>query len=505
MRAAEIIGRQGRNQSKVSIVAVSLAALTALAACSAPNANTGAAQRSATLAKGDLTATVSATGNIQPEADVRVVFQSTGTVAEVMVKVGDRVKKGDVLAKLDTVDLDLALMQAQASLEQTKNALVNSDTAIEQAKNQIIIATSAYSKTVSGVRSADVSAAQAAYDAAVASYDKVVAGPMAEDVAAVEAGMRNADAAVRNAQSMYDAAARFNPAGINGSPQAMALEQATNNLNSARAQYDKAIKGADAAQLAAARQQIENAKANLERTRAPAQSFDIDTARTNIAQSELQLRNAQSQKKNTETQVKLAELAVKQSERRLSQATLVAPMDSTVSQVNIDVGEAAAGATPPFTLVDDSKYHIDITVDEIDIARIQLGQSVDVTLDSLPGVTVKGKVERIAPTSTTINGVVSYQVRVVVEQNGEVQLRSGMTANAAIVIDQRTAVLLAPNWSVRRDRTTGKSFLTIKRGDAATETEVKVGLRNDSFSEIASGANEGDTVVAPTTPNALTQ
>ena len=101
--------------------------------------------------------------------------------------------------------------------------------------------------------------------------------------------------------------------------------------------------------------------------------------------------------------------------------------------------------------------------------------------------------------------MVSYQVRVVVEQNGEVQLRSGMTANAAIVIDQRTAVLLAPNWSVRRDRTTGKSFLTIKRGDAATETEVKVGLRNDSFSEIASGANEGDTVVAPTTPNALTQ
>lgn len=505
MGESGIMINRRRRASRWSGAAVSVAALTALAACSSPSASPNAAQRSAALSKGDLTATVSATGNIQPEADVRVAFQSTGTVAEVRVKVGDRIKKGDLLAKLDTTDLDLALLQSQASLEQAKNALANADTAIEQARNQIVIATSAYSKTISSVRSADVTAAKASYDAAVANYDKVMAGPTAEDVAAVEAAMRNAEASVRNAQSAYDAAARFNPAGINGTPQALALEQATNNFNSAKAQYDKAVKGADAAQAAAARQQVENAKANLERTRTPVLEFDVDTARVNIMQSELQLRNAQAQKKNAETQVKLAELSVKQAERRLSLAMLTAPIDAVVSQVNIDVGEASAGAAPPFALVDDSKYHIDITVDEIDIARIQLGQEVDVTLDSLPGVTVKGKVERIAPTSTTINGVVSYQVRVVVEQNGEVQLRTGMTANAAIVIDRRTAVLLAPNWSVRRDRASGKSFLTIKRGDTTTETEVQVGLRNDSFSEIMKGAGEGDTVVAPTTPNVLPQ
>jgi HlyD family secretion protein len=488
-------------------MAATLIGAIALAACSRPGAGAGdsASQRSAVLGTGDLTATVSATGNIQPASDVRVAFSAAGTIAEVAVKVGDKIKKGDVLAKLDTIDLDLAVMQAQASLEQAQNALANADTAIEQAQNQILIATSSYSKTVSGVRTADVTAAQAAYDAAVAQYEKVLAGPTAEDVAAVEAGMRNAEVAVRNAQFAYDAAARFNPAGINGSPQAAALEQATNNLNSAKAQYDKAVKGADAAQIAAARQQVESAKANLERTRTPVLEFDIDAARTNIAQSQLQLRNAQAQKKSAETQVKLAELAVKQAERRLSQATLTAPMDATVSAVNVDVGEAAAGAVAPFTLVDDSSFHIDITVDEIDIARIQVGQNVDVTLDSLPGVTVKGKVERIAPTSTTINGVVSYQVRVLVERSSEVQLRTGMTANAAIVIDERKAVLLAPNWSVRRDRTSGKSFLTLKKGDAASEVEVKVGLRNDSFSEIVSGAAEGDTVVAPTTPNALAQ
>jgi HlyD family secretion protein len=171
-----------------------------LGACTRPGADaasTTAATRSATLAAGDLTATVSATGNIQPESDVRLNFQTTGTIAEVNVKVGDRVKKGDLIAKLDTTDLELALTQSQAGLEQSqasakqsKNALLNADTAIEQARNQITIATAAYSKTVGSVRSADVVAAQSALDAARASFDKLQAGPTREDIASAEAALR---------------------------------------------------------------------------------------------------------------------------------------------------------------------------------------------------------------------------------------------------------------------------------------------------------------------------
>jgi multidrug resistance efflux pump len=78
-------------------------------------------------------------------------------------------ENGALIAKLDTTDLELALSQSQAALEQSrasaKNArtsLTNADTAIEQARNQILIATTAYSKTIGGVRGADVVAAQAA-------------------------------------------------------------------------------------------------------------------------------------------------------------------------------------------------------------------------------------------------------------------------------------------------------------------------------------------------------
>jgi HlyD family secretion protein len=80
-----------------------------------------------------------------------------------------------------------------------------------------------------------------------------------------------------------------------------------------------------------------------------------------------------------------------------------------------------------------------------------------------------------------------------------------MTANASIVLDQRDGVLLAPNWAVRRDRDTGKSFLTLQSGSESREVEVTTGLRNDGFSEILSGANAGDIVVQPRTPNAFGQ
>jgi HlyD family secretion protein len=492
-----------------------------LTGCTRPggDAQSGANQRTSTLENGALVATVSATGNIQPEADVRLNFQTTGTVADVKVKVGDRVKKGDLIAKLDTTDLELALSQSQAALEQAqasaKNAqtsLGNADTAIEQARNQILIATAAYSKTIGGVRGADVVAAQAALDAAQASYDKLQAGPTREDLAAAEAGLRNAEAALKQAQTAYDVAFRFNPAGIGAHPAATQLETATNNFNSAKAQYDRAAKGADSAQLAGARQQIESARANLSRTKSPVLSFDVEQARAQIDQARLQLKNAEAQKTTSENQVglaaiqiKQAELQVKAAERRLAQASLFAPSDGVISSVGVDVGEASAGQVAPFTLVDDSTYHIDITVDEIDIAKIKIGQEVEVTLDSLPGVQVKGKVERIAPTSTTVNGVVSYSVRVLVEASADTPLRAGMTANASIVLDRRENVLLAPNWAVRRDRQSGKAFLTVKTGETTAEREVKIGLRNDSSSEILSGANAGDTIVAPVAPSPLGQ
>ncbi len=499
--------RADRRFSKMTSIGAVLASALLLGACARPGASGDpASQRVAVLENGTLTATVSATGNIEPEAEIRLTFQQPGIVAEVFLDQSDAVKKGDVIARLDTTDFELALAQAQASLDQAKSALIQAETAVENAKAQEIIATANYSRTVAGVRSSEVSAARAALAAAQANLDKLKAGPTPGDLAAAEAALRNAEAALRQARSAYDIAYARDPAGIGASPAALQLEQATNNYNSAKAQYDKIAMGADLAQIRAAEQQVLSARANLDKVLNPARQFDIDQAEAQLQQARLQVKNAEIQVANAKNQIRLAEIQVKQAQRRLDQAYLKSPIDGVIAALNVKVGEAVgAGGQAAAIVVDLSRYHIDITVDEIDIAKVKEGQEVNVTLDSLPGVEVKGRVVRISPTSKLVNGVVSYDVRVDVGAT-DVELRSGMTANASIVLDRRDGVLLAPNWAVRRDRSTGKTFLTLRLSDQqVTEVEVKTGLRNDSFSEIVSGAKPGDVVVAPSAPNLLGQ
>ena len=471
---------------KTKLMGAAVAALVLLGACSRPGATT-TSQRSATLNKQTLSATVSATGNIQPESDAKLSFQVAGQMAEVLKQQGDRVVKGEAIARLDTTDLSIAVSQAEASIQQAK-------TNVSNAEQAMIVAQANYSRTVEGTRPADVAAAQAAYAAALESYTKVKKGPTPQDLGTVEAGLRNAEAALKQAKFAYDLAFRVNPAGIGASPAALQLEQATNAYNSAKAQYDKVALGADNAQVAAAYQQVQSAKAALDKAKEPARSFDVDQVNAQRQQAGLQLDNAR-------TALKLAELQAQSAKRKLEQATLTAPKDGVLSVLTAKVGEMTAG-TPIATLVDDSKLHIDITVDEIDVAKVKTGQDVVVTLDALPGTELRGKVERISPTSTTLNGVVSYVVRVVLSQASQ-NLRTGMTANASIVLDKRENVLVAPNWAVRRDRQTNKSYLTIKNGDKTSEVEVQVGLKNETFTEIISGASEGQVVVAPTTPSAI--
>ena len=468
------------------VIGLALISSLILTACNRPGATAAdaAAQRNAVLDKGELTATVSATGNIQAESEVKLSFQQPGTTAKVLLKVGDSVKKGDVIAKLDTTDLELALSQSQASVLQAQNALAN-------AQAQVIVATSGYSRTVEGTRPTDLAAGQASLNAALENLSKVKAGPTDEDIASVRASLQNAEASLKQAQASYDRAYQSNPAGIGASPAALQLEQATNNYNAAKSNFDKVAKGADNAQLSSAQLQVSNARAQLDKLRQPARKFDIEQALAQIEQAKLQVKNAEVQKQ-------LADIQVKQALRRLEQATISAPLSGVLSAINVKEGETV-GTQPVITMVDLSRYHIDITVDEIDVAKVKLNQEVLITLDSLPGVEVKGKIDRISPTSTTVNGVVSYSVRVVLDKS-DAPLKTGMTANASIVLEKRADVLLAPNWAVRRDRTTGKAYLTIKNGDQTQEIEVKTGLRNDAFSEIVSGAEKGQTVVAPKAP-----
>ena len=456
------------SRSFMSVAVLSAASIALLSSCSTNPSSVSANTRSASVTKGTLLATVSATGNIQPEDEVKLTFQTLGTVAVLKANVGDTVSKGGVIAALDTADLDMALKKAQSSFKDSESAL--------------IIARSNYSRTVDGVRPIEISAAAVALSAANANYSKVIAGPDPADNAAAEAKLRNAEAALRRAQSVYDAAYKTDPAGIGGHPAGLELEQATNNYNAAKAEYDRIFKPANAADKGAALRQIADARAQLDKLKQPARIYDIEKAKAEVAQAE--------------NRIAQAHLDVEQAQRKLTQAAITAPFDGVVSAIDFKVGEANT-AQSSITLVRVANLRIEINVDEVDVTKVKLNQEAIIKLDSLPGVDLKGKIDRISPTSKIVNGVVTYAVRVALPPNVN-NLRPGMTANTRVVLEERNGVLLVPNWAIRKDKKTSKSYLTVPGADnKTTDLEVITGLKDESFTEITSGAAEGQAIVAP--------
>ncbi len=441
-----------------------------LAACGAAPAQVDA--RSAEVTRGAVASTVNATGNVQAREESKVAFAATGIVAQVRAKVGEAVRAGDVLATLETSDAEHTLSKARLSLRNAESAL--------------IIANANYSKTIEGPRAADISAAQAALASARTNQSKVLAGTKPADNAAATAKLRNAEASLRRAQSAYNAAYTNDPATITASGEALQLEQATNDYNAAKAEYDRLALPADAADKAAAQQRVVDALAQLDKARQPVRAYDIDRSAAERVQAQIQLEQAR--------------LDVQQAERKLAQLSLFAPFAGVVSAVDVKMGENA-GPQNTVTLVDIAQLITDINVDEVDIAKVRDGQEVTIRLDAAPGDEIKGAITRISPTSKLVNGVVTYSVRVTIPATQGTQPggpKPGMTANTRIVLERHDNALIVPNWAVRRDKATGATFVTIPTAENKTqEFEVKLGLTDDDHSEILSGVTDGQKLIEP--------
>jgi len=135
-----------------------------------------------------------------------------------------------------------------------------------------------------------------------------------------------------------------------------------------------------------------------------------------------------------------------------------------------------------------------VDVDEIDVGRLQEGQPVTVTIEALPGSSIAGTVDQIAPVATVQGAVVSYKVTIGLSQTDQ-PLRAGMSANITIVTEARQDVLIVPNRAIRIDRTTGKTYVNLKDGQTIREIEIVTGARNESESEVISGLSEGAVLI----------
>jgi HlyD family secretion protein/macrolide-specific efflux system membrane fusion protein len=269
----------------------------------------------------------------------------------------------------------------------------------------------------------------------------------------------------------------------------------------ARAQADVAKAEAD---VAAAKNQLEFAQLSLDRrkrgleTRGVAQA-DVDQAATDLKAKTVAVRTS-------EVILSGARVALGAAEDRLRYTQIAAPMDGTVIQRGIEPGEtvvpgvqATFEGKPLLTVADLSTLIVKADLNQIDVAKVKLGQSVTLTLDALPGKKYQAKVTKVAPASTQPKGkdVEVFPVEATLA-SADGDIKPGMTADVRIHIETKGKVMSLPIEAVAKE--SGKSFVTKvlagEKGKQRTEkVEVQLGARNDRDVEILSGIAEGDQIL----------
>jgi multidrug efflux pump subunit AcrA (membrane-fusion protein) len=133
-------------------------------------------------------------------------------------------------------------------------------------------------------------------------------------------------------------------------------------------------------------------------------------------------------------------------------------------------------------------------VDEVDIRRIAEGMSARIQFDALANTRLDGVIERIAVLGRDQGGIVSYDVRLGLSAI-DPRVRDGMTAEAAVIVEDRKDVLVVPNIYVRLDRASGQAYVNVIREDGTLEeVQVELGLQGQDNSEVLAGLSPGDVI-----------
>jgi len=327
---------------------------------------------------------------IEPARSEELSFEMGGKVVEVLVVEGDVVKAGDVIARLETEDLeralanaDLNLHQAQLRLEQMEKPPEERDVASAEAA--IVDAPAAYNEALqqltltehSQATGDDVRAARYARDEAYRLYQDL----MAKRDRGVE---HIGDSVVARAHDAYlDAEGQYN----------RAVENAEFQLLSARNAVNQAYRA------------VEQAERDLEAVLEEPDALDLQAARLDIEAA-----------------------ALEEAESALADARLEAPFDGTVTTLNVDAGDTIGAGQSALVLATlDQLQAVTKDLTELDVVRVEVGQEVVVSVDALPDEVFAGTVSEIALQPGDYRGDVVYAVTVDLA-NAHSPLYWGMTA-----------------------------------------------------------------------------
>jgi HlyD family secretion protein len=472
------------------------------------------------LVTGDVTqitavSSVETTGSIAPLQSGTVTWTTVGQIKQVNVKVGDVVKRGDILMLLEPATVPQNVILAQADLISAQKALDDllhpSDMSIANARKAVADAQDALKKAQQDLKSVQNPAGQSLVDAvndaklaldnAKTNATLTNVGADASAVQSAEASRNLAYSSLQRAQVEYDDCVKISCGEFDQKDRSLsnaqsAFQQADNNYQTAKLKLDnEGVNQADT--IAKAQKKYDDAVANLKAAQAGPDANKLAIAQASVSVAETTLADAQDKLDKLTKGADPKDVASAQARVMAAQATVAsiaafAPFDGEVASVNYQVGDTVQSTVSAATLVNRSQLHVNVQVDESDIGRIKLGDKVIVTFDSLPDVSLDGVVAQIDPLGTSVQGLVKFTVRVNLT-NGNPLVLIGMTANINIITDTNAGALAVPLDAVQLD-SAGEFVNRVKADNTTERVNVTSSEVQGDLVVVAGPLNVGDKV-----------
>jgi RND family efflux transporter MFP subunit len=438
----------------------------------------------------------------------------------------------------DSYDAEMAVLSARAALKTAEDSLKNArelydengiadaeaavrsaEATLEKARQDLIIVRETHAKALRDAQKT-LSAEEEDYiDLLEAHYGNILSGEHIYESLKVQTGREEwlVPQVVKDAyNALLDTKNDLNIANAQAAKAIADAEnsvfQAENALRNARKDLADRLNGTDAILIQIREIQVENAQAVLNRAQRDLLALkdgpdllDVKIQQNQVASAQAALGKAQADLADMkagpdpldielmENQVSNAQIALAEARERLEKATIVAPFDGLVANINNKVGDMVGAGSVVIHLIDPGEFEVEASVDELDVNQVEVGQLVQISLDAIPETVLEGRVKAIAPVAQTKPGVKSYKTIISLEPRGRVALKDGMTASIDIVVASRQNVLMVPSRAISQSG--GTSIVVVMVDGKPQERVVHTGISQEGQTEILSGLSDGEKVV----------
>ncbi|MBP3886376.1 MAG: efflux RND transporter periplasmic adaptor subunit [Cellulosilyticum sp.] len=381
--------------------------------------------------------------SIVAKNEVAVIPKVGGTVSKVHVKVGDKVKAGDVLFEIDSRDIEIQVKSAQSSVTSSQATISSAQAGLDAAEAGLNAAKANYNMNTGSNLDNQLSSQKANVENLERQYNDLLRD-LESNKALLEVGAVSQNT-IDNMETQI-ATAKSN------------LDQAKNQLKTLEEQTIEETKRASEASVQQAEASVSQATASIAQAEASA------------AQAQTSLENAQQQ---------------------LSYTKVVAEIDGIISNCTVTEGSTVGAGSVALSLIDIDKVKIAFNITGDLVNTIQAGNTVYTYIDAVSDEPFEGVVSTVAPAADSKTGLYPVEIEI---SNPKHLLKPGMFATSKLVLSENPSALSVPIGAVI-DKGETKYVYTVDADNIAHKIAVETGLENETHIEIVSGLNANDVIV----------